>query len=510
VRVHGHRRLAAETALAALVLMVLALVVFWPHLHHGGLYWDDWQLAARARFPPVTGYAFGLFDLGLAAFRPVLALVLPLPQKVIGLHPGPQLVLALVLGVAAAAGLFAVLREAGVGRAPALAAGALVLIFPWSDSMNLWGTAALNWLGVVFFEAGAIAAMRSLGAEPPRAARLRAAALVAFVLSILTYEIAAAATLVFLAVLYAVRLPGRDAVRRLALDAIPVVGATAWVGLNTARRIEGASGIGRHAGTVARDAANLAARALWPWGLPPSVLVLTGAAAILAVGWWLARSGDRVARQALAVAGAGALGVIASYVLLVPADAHYRPLAPGLENRTNLLAALAYALLVAGVCGVLGALAARTVRRPAAAAAVAGALLLAIGLGDIHRTRRDARAWDRASTEQHVILDAVRAAVPRPVPRAVIFTEGVRAYVRPGIPVFAVSWDEKGAARLLFDRRDVRAFPVAPTRRLVCGPAGVHLSRPSAYGAYGRVYRVDVPTRHATLLRSRAACEASG
>jgi hypothetical protein len=498
---------AVEAAACAAALAALALLVYGPHIWHGGFYWDDWQLAARVRWPPPGQ---GVVNPEVLAYRPLLALLLPVPAQVLGLHPWAHITLALVLGLASATALFALARRVGLDRLTAGIAAALMLVFPWADSMNIWPTAGLNWLGVLLFELGALVAIAGLRA-PIRARRftLALASAALYLAAILTYEIAAVAILLAVG-LYARTAGWRPALRRWPLDVLVVLGGAGFVRANTARSVQTLGGMWEHAKTIGDQALTLLARALEPWGSPPRGIVLGVAALIVGAGLVAWRRGDAVAGRRLAVVAAGIVAVLAAYATLVPADAHYEPLGPGIENRTNLLAAPAYALLVAGTLALAAHLAAGAARRPRAAPAVLALLAVVAGAGYAVKTRGDANDWDRASSEQHRVLDAVKAAVPDPPPRAVIYTAGAPVVIAPGVPVFAVSWDLKGAVRLLYDRFEVRGYPIRAGVHFECAADQLTLSRHGladpGRSSYGLAILVDVPTATATRIDSRAAC----
>ena len=499
-----------ELAACAAALLVLAVAVFGSHVVHGGFYWDDWQLAARERFPPAASPDYhGTLDLTLVGYRPVLALLLPAIHAVLGFHMWLHLALALLLAVATGLCFFAFLREAGLPAVHAGAIAALSMVFPWSDSMRLWSTAAVNTVGVCLYLLGTVAALRGLRARGRRAAVLAVTGAVLYALSILTYEVAAAAALLSV-LLYARIVPWRRALGRWTLDVVAVGAPLAFVALNTPRSKEGPEGLLDHAATIGDQALTLLARAAIPFGSPPRAVGLAAVGAIVAAAALIARR-----RRWLAIAGAAALGVVAAYVLIVPADAHYQPLAPGVNNRINLLAALPYAALVYAVAMLAGEVVfAAAPRRPAAGTVVAAAAILAVGGGWIARHRADQAHWDRSRDLQDQVLAAIERALPNPPRGATIYTYGGRTYTAPGVPVFSVSWDLTGAVRLAYDRSALRGFALPGNARLRCDDAGVTpVSR--AYGPlqrapYGRAFAVDVRTARATAIAGPAACRAAG
>ena len=355
---------ARELAIVGAALVLLCAVAYGSHVFDGGFYWDDWQLAARARYPPLSSPDFsGPIDLGLLRYRPLLGLLLPGIHVTLGPHPAAHILLGLALNVLTALCFFALLRELRMAAVPAALMAALSLIFPWSDSMRLWSTAAINSLGVTLYLLGTIAALYGLRAAGRRRRRaLGALAVVLVVVAVLTYEVAAAAAL-FSVFLYAREVPRREAVRRWLVDVVAVVAAAGFVAVNTPRSMEPLPKLIDHGWEILGQSVTLLARAVEPFGAPPRGIVL-GAVAALVTAALVVRARLAAADPAraalglwLLVAACGAVGVLAGYALLVPADHHYLPLAPGVINRINLLAALPYSALVVALSMLAGILA---------------------------------------------------------------------------------------------------------------------------------------------------------
>jgi len=174
-----------------------------------------------------------------------------------------------------------------------------------------------------------------------------------------------------------------------------------------------------HAGTIAEQALTLLARALVPFGAPPRGLVL-GAAALVVLAALIVRARlphDHAARRPLTlwlwtVLG-GLVGVAASYALIVPADDHYLPLAPGVVNRINLLAAAPYGLLAVAFAMLIATLALAAWPSALRSAPIVGAALsLVIAGGYLNRTIEDRHKWDDAARLQERVLSAIQASLP--------------------------------------------------------------------------------------------------
>jgi len=218
------RRLFGFAYLAALLL--LAGAVYGTHILHGGFAWDDWQNAATARFGGGSRF-LGPFDVREALYEPGLALTLPLPHLVFGLHPALHLALATALAVALSLCLYALLRELGVERVPAAFAGALALVFPWSDSVRLWATAGLNQVAVCLYLLGAMFALRGR----------RRLSLALYLASMLTYAVTIPA-IALSPLLYRFKMPWREAWLRGRRDTLVALATGAFVAAATTKSVQ--------------------------------------------------------------------------------------------------------------------------------------------------------------------------------------------------------------------------------------------------------------------------------
>ena len=140
------RRLAVhdrrlQTLLVLAGLTVLCAAVYGQWVSDGGFFWDDWQLAARQRFPPLGDPNYsGSLDLVLLHYRPLLALMLPAAHAVLGSDPTGHILLALAINVLTSVCLFAYLRALRAQAVPAALAAALTLVFapPVIDQHTQW------------------------------------------------------------------------------------------------------------------------------------------------------------------------------------------------------------------------------------------------------------------------------------------------------------------------------------------------------------------------------------
>ena len=517
------RSLPAQTLLVTLGLTTLCAAVYATWVADGGFFWDDWQLAARNQFPPIhsSDYA-GTLDLALLHYRPVLALLLPTAHTLLGSDPTAHIVLALAINVLTSVCLFVYLRTLRTSAIPAALAAALALVFPWSDSMRFWATAAINDFGVVFYLLGTVVSIHGLRASGRKAVLLGAGGVLLYLMSVLTYEVAGALA-VLNVVLYAREVGWRRAVRRWPFDAVPVIIAIAYVVRHHTRKTEATLGdMLHHAHHVFDEALTLLALAVAPFGSLPRGVVLAAVAGVVlaAVVVRTRLAPGEPARSRLDNwlfgAGAAAVAVVASYLPIIPADAHYLPLSPGVNNRINLLSAFAYTTLVVALAMLFGTLvfAGSRERLRVGSLVVGGALCVVIGAGYVHRTLDDRADWIRGTEAQQRILSAVEASVPADRPRgSTIYTFGEDTYVAPGVPSFSVSWDLKGALRLRLDDRSARGYAISPASgKIACldtgvDPRGFAFGRGLGQGSeYGKAYFVDVPARRAVRITSPEVC----
>jgi len=402
--------------------------------------------------------------------------------------------------------LYLLMRTLRAGRVESGAAAALLLVFPWADSTRVWPTASMDTLAVALYLLGAVVAIRGLQAVSRRRAGWLAAASIALYLAAAwTYEVTIVAILLSV-LLYVLAAPTRLALRRFALDAAIAAVALAVNLSGTTRKPRPLGDELHHARRIAGQAFSLLARALVPVDRPPGVigaalLVVIGGAGVLVV------RRRRELRRWLGLAGFGALTVTAGYVLYVPAEADYLPLAPGTVNRMNVLAAVGFALLAVGLVGLAAELLLRGPRRPLIAA---GALWLAIGAGYVVQALHDESGWRRSASEQARILATIRRAVPSPARGLTIYAFNAPSYVAPGVPAFSLPFDLNQAVRLAYDDPALSAYPIRGLDVVQCA-AGFLYPVGGTYGlphraAYGKAVFVDVPTNRAIAIGSRAAC----
>jgi hypothetical protein len=350
--------------------------------------------------------------------------------------------------------------------------------------------------------------MLGLRAEGRRARRLTAASVALYVASVLTYSVAAVFAL--LSVLaYARVVPFRAALRRWRIDLVAVFAAMVFVGLLTTKGVQTPAGQLDHLETMLRQTGTLFAMAVEPYGSPSSWLVGAAVAALVAIAavaaWRLPVTDPArdALRRWLVVAAGGVVALAAGYALFVPGDPKYIPLAPGIYNRVNIVAAIGFAVIVVALAALLAALVLRGSRLGGARVALTLTLCAVVAVGWIRVTDEHQGHWARAAILQERVLDRIeqaRAGVPR---GGTILTFGSPIQAAAGVPVFAQSWDLDAAAKLRLRDPELVAYPVRPTATVRCRPVSVAIHDYRFGKALPRSYRklVFIDVRDGRLRR---------
>lgn len=493
--------------------MVLAgLVVFASHVLDGGFYYDDWGVLSVVRFPPSHGSVLHALRL-LYGRRPGQVLWYAALDGVLGFHAHLQLALAAVLMVAEAACLFVLLCRLGLERLAAGAIAALVLLFPFSDSLWLWSILTTNTLTTALYLIGIVLALRAFDVAGRRGIALHAVSLSLYLIGIFTYgeSFAGLGCLVGLLYVYHAhrQTSGRARARasalrgacvRWAVDVVAIVGSLVFTRVVLPKDIVtpyprlSPHHLWLQAGDVVSGGARVLSSAAEPFGRPAALAVLAALAALLVV-----RARDR---RWLAIAGAGLLVAVAAWAVYVPADYIYSPTSPGTGNRVNGLAAI-------GIAVFLYAAAMLITRR----ARVALAIAIAIGAGYVYRIERDARSWNRAAQDEAQILTTIKTKVPRPPKGASFFILDWPQSVAPGVPVYGEPYYLASALKWAFSDRTFSGAQIDSSTQLSCGARHVtasHLPYASPLvGSYGRAYYVDVQADRVVDLMRPSQCRST-
>jgi hypothetical protein len=477
------RRLTMYEALAALgALAVVAAFVFAPHILHGGFYLDDWGDSAGFRYPPggqsvgnELSYFWDTFH-----YRPILVLYTPLKYFIFGTHMGWILAWTAFLAVLVGVLLYGVLRTLGVPWVHAWLIAALTIIYPWFDSIHLWGSANPPPVSIALALAGLWVALWAL---PRHSWRMHLIASAFYLVSILAYEI----TLPLIAVfggLYTLRVGWRKARILWAMDLVVVAIGVVWDKTQTTRSISGVSVALDHLKEIVSHGGEIAARTVFPLGANPRTgLALTAFALVFAVGlvvWrWAPRKADEDSgwglREWLLLAGGGLLVAALGWVIFIPADPYYTPTIFGETNRVNALAGLGLVIATYAALGIVGTLVARLFKRRAWAVPTTLALACLLGAAYVHVLARHVGIWDDAFRIQTAAGERMQRQLPNLPPGATVFSTNYPAYLTLGVPIYAVTWDLNGMIKLRYDDSSLAAYPVIEGEELICERKGVIL-----------------------------------
>lgn len=519
----ARRRHWALKALGATALLAALMATAWgSYVADGGLTSDDWGNAESQRHRGYLAAAADAHD--VMGSKPLLALLLPLPRTLFGSDVGPQLALGLALGVVMAGTFYLALRHLTLQAHEAGVIAALLVLFPWSDSMRLWVTGSLNQVSVTMYLLGLVLALRGLAAGGLRSLALHGAAASLYAAAILAYDAVAVLALLSGGI-YLLFAPRRRALSRWAVDIVAVGAAIAHTAMTTAKTIHPLSAQLENAVDMARGAPALVMDALVPAEVPQRFIAigLAGMLAAAAVVAWRRRSAVDL-RRWLSVAAISGVAIAAGYVTFVPA-AYWTPQHPNLENRVNLVAALGIVVLVYALLRIAAALVLRPPAADRRAIALATLMAVAVGAGYWPKIQEDKRLWAQSAAEQRAVLAAIQRAVPDPRPNDRMFVFGWRAQVASRLPVFYDSWDLWTAVKLTYGDASLSAYPVLAGARLDCrerallpgrlpspGPdpwlSPVDNGEPIA-SPYGQLWFVDPHRAAARRIDDRDDCRAA-
>jgi hypothetical protein len=499
----GRRRIDGAIRLggAFLLLAAIAALTFMPIIRHGGRFADDWSLAALHHF----GHSFVGFDPGRPLSAPYRSMLYALGGS------DPRVHIAIGVGVAAlmCAALVYALRAAGLARVDSMAVAVLFLLFEPSDAARMWVSASHAQLAVAFYFIGLAACLKAFDQEGPRAWALHGISLAFYLASVLLYQTATTAILASVA-LYAVKASPRRALGRWPADlAVVAVGAISQAGTPDYAGSHGLELI-THAAKMVAGTMLLATWAIFPIGsyhAPTPARVVGGLVLVgLAVAVVTALKGRRPTGMALwsSLAVSGLAFALVSYGVYIPASG-YTPVAQGIGNRTNVLAAAGFALFVWSCCRLVGTMSPGRLGRYGAPILAA---LLAIGY--IHADRRDQRDWITATREQQMVLRQLRR-LGRPGRHAHVFVWGPRAFAFTGVPVFFAPYDLEPAFQLLWNDESLRAVPITRYTLARCDidhvtPRGLDPFDPPTAEYGPRTVFVDLRTGRSTRVTTRERC----
>jgi hypothetical protein len=501
--------LPRELFAAASVLFAVGVSAYGWYVLNGGLYGDDWGNFAEYRFSHAPRYLTAVHSqvVNLGG-RPILAALLPVPSALFGLHPSLHIAFGVLLVVVTSLCFYVLLRVLDFERLDAAAMAALALIFPWADAIELWPTASVNTVAVIFFLVGLLVALRGLNRPGRAGVAMHAAAALLYLMSVLTYEVAGAAAMLA-GLLYLRRATPRRALLRWGVDVVVVTAGLTYSLIRTSPV--------RHVGTLeqriadvpqmARQSLALFASALVPLGkadhvLRPIVVVVVVAFVVVVVARvWRGKDESRW----LFVGLGSTVAIAAAYFMFLGSG--LLPLDPATGTRTNVFARFGYAALVYAVVAAATQLVVRT-RQAAKLTTLAVVALIAVGYSI--RLAHDESAWARASRLQGNVLDAINDEFRHLQPGTTLATFDFPAEVAPGAPVFVATWDLTGAVRVERHDPTLNAFPIYATVTVRCqaNQIVIHLpgSRGTATADYSKLFFLDVATGRTARVTSASSC----
>lgn len=528
----GAARLSSATlAAAGAGLVLIAAIVFGPHVLHGGLYRDDWAYWLEyAGAKPGLGGALHAFH--WTWFRPLQMLWWPATEAVLGPHPGPQIAFTVALAVLASLLLFRLLTMVGVDRLPAMLIASLVLLFPASDATRLWPAADVGSAGIALYLMGTIASLRGFQRGGRSSVAWHVTGLLLYLASLALYEVAVCGILASVLV-YRLRVPWRRAAARWAADLVVVLPFILLVTSHSSSIHQSSSlaDVPDHARLYLNQGLTLLSRAIVPFGRPVHLLGLILVAAVLLLGavrvLSLRRRAERLElRRWLVLAGVGILVIVAGYApFLMSSD--FEPLAGGTNNRVNMVPAIGFALLVCALVMLVTSSLPRVLRSPARGGALLSALGIAILVGYGIDVSADVRQWDQAGTLQRQTLAALSSVLRRPRPGGAKHHRGLPGYVfvfdqaaftAPGVPVFNEANDLTGALAARLGHPGVIAYPAVRGALYYCEKGDVWMDTSQVtleddYGDvstadYGRTLFVDIRGPRTAFISTSRACDA--
>ena len=519
-RLLEHKRIITPLVVLASLCVVTA-ISYGPYVSGGRFLADDWANAGWTRFGGPGGTGTLDFFWQVTSFRPVLVLYVPAVHTVFGTDPAAHVVWSLVLAVAAAFALYVVLRLYRLPPLMAALPAALVIPFPFAESIRLWTTASSVSLVVALYLAGLALALVAL-TSARRPVLLHVGSLTLYALSILTYEITA--PLVALSGLaYLVRVRSRAAVVRGVVDLGLAAALVVFVTTGGSRRPQDGSFdptylwdrlklFGRQGLSLlgASSVADLVHGKAFLGVV--AILILIGLVAVTLRARFEQRS-RVLLQQSCALSFAGLVVIVVGYLGFVPAASFYFPVAEGLTDRVNAGAAYGYAMVVAGLAFGIGALVASAAKRPKWGAAIGALIGIVLLAGFIHGTRQTENRYIKAGAIQDQVMSVIRSTVQHPPPGSLILASDYPVTTGQNIPSFALSNDLQGAVRLAYGREDLNALPIRSGVPVTCGKDGVHVGDASlpdfvTLGHYGRTILVNVRTRRRVTVRTRSQCDA--
>jgi hypothetical protein len=508
-------RLDRWDALVGLALLALAMAVYLPFAVHGGWYYDDWALYAALRNAP-SGSLVGHFDACRAAItggRSFVCVYHVTVFTLFGSHRTAYHLWAIGFLVVLALLGYRVLCWCRLPRPWAALAAALLISYPASDATRLWPVAAVAQYVLVLQLSGLLLGLAALGrAVRWRGISLHVASGALSVLAMVTYEIAvplvALNGLVYLAAYRSRRVLWRGAVDLgLAAGFVLYRAVIAPPGSDT--------GFVVHRdvhGDIERIRTLLhGAWTSWSTVFAPSgALALLGLVTLLAAAVTGAVLDEHLRRRLLpwaTLTGAGVAYLVLCALVFITANDLYVPDSGSTFNRLNAPGALAACAVFVGLLGLMYVLVRQLAPSRAAAPALVALVAVAVASHQLGISGDHKRAWEDSWRIQTQALAGYRHALAD-VPRgASIVGFDTPVWERHHVPIFAATWDLRGA--LAFDTHVDPPVAMPAAIGIGCGAHEVEiLGRPAApYVGASPLYFVSPSRGMAIRVVSRAICE---
>jgi hypothetical protein len=520
-------RPAWQALALAVFLIVVAVLVYGGQVRDGGLIGDAWVTRAwyvlypHANFFDTVGH---FLDLDSMAPRPGNAIYRVALNEWFGADTSAWLAWQLVSCVCMCLALFVLMHELGLRFLDAAAVSTLLLVFPASASLWLWSPVVHASLAISLGAVGFLLGLRAFHAQGAKRWVLHGASLLLFVLSLLLYEICLP---LFLAsvLLYGLQAPRRAAVARWLVDCLVLLPLALAVSGSTEAQNQGVGGAISHAGDMAAQLPSLLFGTLLPLD---SVEALATVALVLVyvLGAMVMRSlspADPLRarlRLLYAMTAAGLIVVVLGYSIYVPGLEYYMPLASGIGNRVNTVAAIGWVLFLYALLALVMTLVGSALRvAPLYATLATVALAVGLGVSWLSPIADESKAYVAAHEESDRVLDVIKRAVPHPPKGSAIWLFGQPVEISPGVPVFANYWNTSAAVGLAYHDRAVVGYVAFPGTTFECRTEGVvpggHFEYPppppgelGRFGSrYGRTYFVDTVQGQFATVDTRQRCE---
>lgn len=514
-----------ELGLASTLFLALSIAVYGWYVLQGGFVADDWVNADRYYFHPESGF-WGAVDNYQTPSRPAAAVYVTLTYAVMGTDFAPHLALSLLLAAFLSAAFYGFLRTLGLSWPLALAAAALLLVFPMSDSTRFWSTGSQINLFIGLYLVAvviAVAGLRRFGTAPSRPAILiQALASALAVTAVAGYEIVAPAVLLSFLLYRWIGGEWRGAGWRWLLDAIPTLLVLLLYTRKFGESPAGLSGMVENVRLLGQGVEGVLSYSFYPKrAFMDYGQVVTAVVAIIASTFLLFRIAprspgrDAIVRY-LPLMLLATAGIAVGYLMILPVVDRYPVYSPGVQNRVNCFAALGICALVVFVLGAVAAMFAAVLPRRISEPTrmrlrVALTGLLVLGMFGIYTLRivQDGRDWAKAAEVQEEVLDEAHALLPSPPADSTIFTSPYPGHSAPSIPIFGGGGnnDQVGAFKVSYDSDEMRSFPLLGEVELECGATSMaHPDAGNSEAEYGKAIFVDFRTDAVYRPQNRREC----